>query len=130
MNVVGKTLSLHSKVNWPEPLASRPYNQDNTFFARMADIMDPGIDWVPSHGAGQILMARNSSVGMDDPEMGQVLWHLERFKIASYDDLPRDYLERATSEYDDFGIDPINDAEASKLERRIQRAVRGEAGVE
>ena len=75
-------------------------------------------------------MARNPSVGMDDPEMGQVLWHLERYKIASYDDLPRDYLERATAEHDDFGVDPINDTKASKLERRIQRALRGEPDVE
>jgi hypothetical protein len=125
MNVIGESLSLHSKVKWPEPLVRRPYNQDKTQFARMDDIMDPGVDWVPSHGAGQILMPQNSNVGMDDPELGQVLWHVEVYKIASYDDLPRDYLERARAEYDLFGVDPVNDPEPSRLERRIQRAVQG-----
>lgn len=121
MNVIGESLSLHSKVHWPEPLVRRPYNQDNTHFARLEDIMDASIDWVPSHGSGHILMPEMSSVGMNDPELGQVLWHLESYKIASYEDLPRDYLERATAEYDHFGVDPVNDTEESRLERRIKR---------
>ncbi|MFT7287339.1 MAG: hypothetical protein ACI87W_001452 [Halieaceae bacterium] len=129
MSVIGESLSLHSKVHWPEPLVRRPYNQDNTHFARLDDIMDTSIDWVPSHGAGQILMPKMASVGMENPELGQVLWHVEYYKISSYDDLPRDYLERATAEYDRFGVDPVNDTEASKLERRIGRAVSGETGA-
>jgi len=128
ISVIGESLSLHSKVNWPEPLVRRPYNQDNTYFARLDEIMDTSIDWVPSHGAGQILMPKMASVGMDSPELGQVLWHVEYYKIASYDDLPRDYLERATAEYDRFGVDPINDREASRLEGRIKRALGGETG--
>ena len=129
MNVIGESLTLHSKVNWPEPISRRPYNQDNTHFARLDDIMDTSIDWVPSHGAGHILMPRLSKLGMDDPQQGQVLWHLEKYKVASYDDLPRDYLERATAEFDNFGVDPINDTEESRLERRIRLAVSGETGA-
>jgi hypothetical protein len=127
MNVIGDSLSLHSKVHWPEPLVRRPYNQDKSFFARLSDIMDTGIDWVPSQGAGQILMPKMANVGMDDPALGQVIWHVEFYKIRSYDDLPPDYLERATAEYDDFGVDPINDSEPSRLERRIRRALQGTA---
>ena len=56
-----------------------------------------------------------------------MLWHLEKYKVASYDDLPRDYLERATAEFDNFGVDPINDKEESRLERRIRLAVSGES---
>ena len=122
MNVVGDTLSLHSKVHWPEPLVRRPYNQDNTYFARLEDIMDTSIDWVPAQGAGHILMPTMSRIGMDDPALGQVRWHLESYKIPSLEALPRDYLERARAEYDDFGVDPIDDTEASGLERRIRRA--------
>lgn len=122
MNVIGESLSLHSKVKWPEPLVRRPYNQDRSHFARLDDIMDTTTDWVPSHGAGQILMPKMPNVGMDDPELGQVLWHVEFYKVASYEDLPRDYLERATADYDQFGVDPINDTEESRLERRIKRA--------
>lgn len=123
MNVIGESLSLHSKVTWPEPLVRRPYNQDKTQFARLNDIMDTTGDWVPSNGAGQILMPQMASVGMDNPELGQVLWHVEFYKVASYEDLPQDYLERATAEYDQFGVDPISDSEESRLERRIKRAL-------
>lgn len=123
MNIIGESLSLHDKVTWPEPIQRRPYNQDNTHFARLDDILDTGIDWVPSHSAGHILMPRLPSIGMDDPAQGQVLWHLEKYKVASYDDLPRDYVERATSEYDNFGVDPVDDKEESRLERRIKRAI-------
>lgn len=122
MNVIGESLSLHSKVHWPEPLVRRPYNQDNTHFARLADIMDPSVDWVPSHGAGQILMPEMPNVGINDPELGQVLWHVEYYKVASFDDLPRDYLERATATYDNFSVDPVNDTGESRLERRLKRA--------
>ena len=58
-----------------------------------------------------------------------MLWHLEKYKVASYDDLPRDYLERATAEFDNFGVDPINDKEESRLARRIRRAVSEDIGA-
>lgn len=122
MNVIDESLSFHSKVNWPEPLVRRPYNQDNTHFVRMADIMNPNVDWVPSHGAGQILMPEMPNVGMDDPALGQVLWHVEYYKVRSFDDLPRDYLERAKANYDNFAIDPAGEPGESRLERRLKRA--------
>lgn len=122
MSVIGDTLSFHSKVKWPEPLVRRPYNQDNTHFARLSEVMDDSISWVPSHGAGQILMPEMPNVGMDDPELGQVLWHVEYYKVKSFDDLPPKYLERALAEYDNYAVDPINDTGESRLERRLKRA--------
>jgi hypothetical protein len=122
MNVIADSISFHSKVNWPEPLVRRPYNQDNTHFARLAELMDPDVDWVPSHGAGQILMPEMPNVGMDDPELGQVLWHVEYYKVPSLDDLPPKYLERAISEYDNYTVNPVNDTGESRLERRLKRA--------
>ncbi len=122
INVVGDSLAFHSKTRWPEPLVRRPYNQDNTHFARLSDVMDDSLDWVPSHGAGQILMPEMPNVGMDDPELGQVLWHVEYYKVQSLDDLPRDYVERARAEYPNFATDPVNDTGESRLERRLKRA--------
>lgn len=43
-------------------------------------------------------------------------------KVPSYDDLPKDYLERAMAEYDNFAVDPIDDTGESRLERRLKRA--------
>lgn len=122
INVVADSISFHSKVNWPEPLVRRPYNQDNTHFAKVSDLMNPDMTWVPSHGAGQILMPEMPNVGMTDPAMGQVLWHVEYYKVPSLDDLPEDYLRRAAAEYDTFAVDPINDTGESRLERRLKRA--------
>ena len=122
MNIIGDDLSFHSKVHWPELLVRRPYNQDNTHFARLSEVMDDEISWVPSHGAGQILMPEMPNVGMDDPNLGQVLWHVEYYKVLSFDDLPRAYLERAMAEYDNYTVDPINDTGDSRLERRLKRA--------
>ncbi|MBT6088356.1 MAG: DUF1838 family protein [Rhodospirillaceae bacterium] len=122
INVIADSVSFHSKVNWPEPLVRRPYNQNNTHFVRLADLMNPDMTWVPSHGAGQILMPEMPNVGMTDPAMGQVLWHVEYYKMPSLDGLPQDYLERATAEYDNFATDPIDDTGESRLERRLKRA--------
>ena len=121
-NIIGDSISFHSKVNWPEPLVRCPYNQDNTHFARLSELMDDSVSWVPSHGAGQILMPEMPNVGMNDPAHGKVLWHVEYYKVRSFDDLPRAYLERAMAEYDNYTVDPINDTGESRLERRLKRA--------
>lgn len=76
-NIIDDSISFHSKVNWTEPLVRRPYNQDNTHFARLSELMDDSVSWVFSHGAGQILMPEMPNVGMNDPTHGQVLWHVE-----------------------------------------------------
>jgi hypothetical protein len=122
LNVIADSISFKSKVNWPEPLVRRPYNQDNTHFARIAELMDPSIDPVPSHGAGQILMPEMPNVGMDNPDLGQVLWHVEYYKVRSFDHLPPKYLEQALAEYPNYAIDPKDDTGESRLERRLKRA--------
>ena len=122
MTLIGDTVSFHAKMHWPEPLVRRPYNQDNTFFAKLADLQDDTQDWIPSHGAGQILMPSMGNIGMIDPEMGQVIWHVEYYKVKSWDDLPEDYLTKAMAEHgEDFDVSPENDTEPSRLARNLAR---------
>lgn len=122
MNLIGDTVSFHAKMRWPEPLVRRPYNQDNTFFAKLNDLQDSEQSWVPAHGAGQILMPSMSNIGMKDPEKGQVIWHVEFYKVKSWDDLPEDYLAKAMAEHgEDFDVNPKNDTVPSKLAQNLAR---------
>ena len=122
MNLIGDTVSFHAKMRWPEPLVRNPYNQDNTFFAKLSDLQDPDQSWIPAHGAGQILMPSMASIGMNDPDLGQVIWHVEFYKIKSWDDLPADYLEKALAEHgEDFDVNPKGDTVPSKLAQNLAR---------
>jgi len=122
MDLIGGIVSFHAKMRWPEPLVRSPYNQDNTFFATLEDLQDSSKLWIPSHGAGQIMMPSMSNIGMGDPLLGQVLWHVEYYKIKSWDDLPADYLEKAMNEHgDEFDLSPENDTEPSKLASNLKR---------
>jgi len=122
MNRIDDTVSFHAKQRWPEPLVRNPYNQDNTFFTKLADLQDPEKTWIPAHGAGQILMPSMPSIGMDTPDLGQVIWHVEFYKIRSWDDLPSDYLTKALAEHgEDFDVNPINDTEPSKLAQNLAK---------
>lgn len=122
INLIGDTVSFHSKMRWPEPLVRRPYNRDSTFFAKLADIQDPAQSWIPAHGAGQILMPSMSNIGMNDPDLGQVIWHVEFYKVKSWDDLPEDYLTKALAEHgEDFDVNPKNDTTPSKLAQNLAR---------
>lgn len=122
MNLIGDTVSFHAKMRWPEPLVRRPYNQDNTFFAKLADLQDQEQSWIPAHGAGQILMPSMGNIGMNDPELGQVIWHVEFYKVKSWDDLPEDYLAKALAEHgEDFDVNPKNDTTPSKLAQNLAR---------
>ena len=121
ISVVEGTVSFHAKMKWPIQLIRNPYNQDNTHFAQLEDLQDTSISWVPSHGAGQIMMPSMSSIGMDDPEFGQVIWHVEYFKIKSWDELPKDYLDKALDEHGyEFDVSPENDVNPSKLAKRLK----------
>mgnify|MGYP006155906707 CR=1 FL=1 len=122
IKLVGDTVSFHSKMRWPEPLVRNPYNQDNTFFANLKDLQNISEPWIPSHGAGQILMPSMSSIGMNDPELGQVIWHVEFYKVKSLDDLPKAYLIKALQEHpDDFEVSPEGDISPSKLAKNLSR---------
>ncbi|MDG2243613.1 MAG: hypothetical protein P8L66_08960 [Rhodospirillaceae bacterium] len=122
MNLIGDTVSFHAKMRWPEPLVRNPYNQDNTFFAKLSDLQDPAKFWIPAHGAGQILMPSMANIGMKDPEQGQVIWHVEFYKVKSWDDLPADYLTKALGEHgEDFDVNPVNDKVPSKLAQNLAR---------
>lgn len=120
--VIDDVVSFKTKMRWPEPLVRSPYNQDNTFYASLADIMDSSKTWIPSHGAGHILMPSMPNVGMPDPELGQVIWHVEFYKVKSLDSLPADYVRQAMSDYgSEFELNPKNDQEPSKLTQNLQR---------
>ncbi len=122
MSVIDDVVSFKAKMHWPEPLVRSPYNQDNTFYASLADLTDPSKTWIPSHGAGHILMPSMPNVGMPDPALGQVIWHVEFYKVKSLDSLPEDYLAQAMSDYgDEFEVNPKNDTEPSKLTQNLQR---------
>lgn len=122
MNLIGDTVSFHAKMRWPEPLVRNPYNQDNTFFAKLSDLQDPEQSWIPAHGAGQILMPSMANIGMKDPDLGQVIWHVEFYKVKSWDDLPADYLAKALAEHgEDFDVNPVNDTVPSKLAQNLAR---------
>ncbi|NKB45312.1 MAG: DUF1838 domain-containing protein [Alphaproteobacteria bacterium] len=122
MNLIGDTVAFHAKMRWPEPLVRNPYNQDNTFFANISDLQDPEQSWIPAHGAGQILMPSMASIGMKDPDVGQVIWHVEFYKVKSWDDLPEDYLTKALAEHgEDFDVNPVNDTVPSKLAQNLAR---------
>ena len=122
MKLVGDTVTYHKKMFWPEPLVRRPYNQDQSFFVKIDDLQDESITSAPSHGAGQILMPSMPNIGMNEPEMGQVIWHVEFYKVRSWDDIPEDYLTKALSEYGEyFDVNPINDTEPSKLAKNLRR---------
>lgn len=122
MSLIGDTVSFHAKMRWPEPLVRNPYNQDNTFFTKLSDLQDPDQSWIPAHGAGQILMPSMASIGMKDPDVGQVIWHVEFYKVKSWDDLPPDYLEKALAEHgEDFDVNPVNDTVPSKLAQNLAR---------
>ena len=119
---IGDMVSFHAKMKWPEPLVRSPYNQDQSFFARMSALQDQSLTSAPAHGAGQILMPSMANIGMTDPEMGQVIWHVEFYKVNSWDDLPEDYLTKALDEHgEDFDVNPVNDTEASKLAQNLAR---------
>lgn len=122
MTAIGDTVSFQAKMSWPEPLVRRPYNQDNTFFASFADLADPEKSWIPSHGAGHILMPSMPNIGMNDPELGQVLWHVEFYKVESLNTLPDDYLDAAMADYGDaFEVNPKYDTTPSKLAQNLAR---------
>lgn len=122
MNLIGDTVSFHAKMRWPEPLVRKPYNQDNTFFAKLADLQNPDQSWIPAHGAGQILMPSMANIGMKDPDLGQVIWHVEFYKVKSWDDLPEDYLTKALTEHgEDFDVNPMNDTVPSKLAQNLAK---------
>ncbi len=122
MSLIGDTVSFHAKMRWPEPMVRRPYNQDNAFFAKLSDLQDESLSLTPSHGAGQILMPSMGNIGMTDPKMGQVIWHVEFYKVRSWDDLPEDYLTKALAEHgEDFDVSPENDTEPSRLARNLAR---------
>ena len=120
IRLIEDTVSFHAKVNWPKPLMRAPYNQDNTYFASFSDIADPEKTWIPSTGAGHIIMPSMPSIGMDDPELGQVLWHVEYYKVRSLKSVSPDYLEAAYADYGDyFEVNPKNDTMPSKLAKRL-----------
>ena len=122
MNLIGDTVSFHAKMRWPEPLVRNPYNQDNTFFVMLSDLQDPEQNWIPAHGAGQILMPSMPNIGMNDPDLGQVIWHVEFYKVKSWGDLPEDYLAKALAEHgEDFDVNPMNDTVPSKLAQNLAR---------
>ena len=122
INQIGGTVSFHNKMKWPTELLRNPYNQDNTHFAQLKDLQDMSMSWIPSHGAGQIMMPSMSSIGMDSPDLGQVIWHVEYYKIKTWDDLPQDYLDKALREHgDEFDINPINDTKPSKLAKNLRK---------
>ncbi len=122
MKLTGDTVTFHAKVYWPEPLVRRPYNQDQSFFAKLSDLQDESATSAPAHGSGHILMPSMPNIGMNDPEMGQVIWHVEFYKVKSWDDIPEDYLTKALAEYGEyFDVNPINDTEPSRLARNLAR---------
>ena len=121
-SVIDDVVSFKTKMHWPEPLVRAPYNQDNTFYASLADIQDASKNWIPSHGAGHILMPSMPNVGMADPDLGQVIWHVEFYKVKGLDSLPADYLKQAMTDYgSEFEVNPKNDTEPSKLTQNLQR---------
>jgi len=120
--LVDGMVSFKGKMHWPEPLVRAPYNQDNSFFASLDDLADDSKTWIPSHGAGHILMPSMPSVGMTKPELGQVIWHVEFYKIKSLDSLPEDYLSAAMSDHgSEFEVNPKSDTEPSKLTQNLKR---------
>jgi len=122
MNLIGDTVSFRSKMRWPEALVRSPYNQDNTFFANLKDLQNVSKPWIPSHGAGQILMPSMASIGMDNPEIGQVIWHVEFYKVNSLENLPEEYLAKAFKEHpEDFEVSPKGDVIPSKLAKNLDR---------
>lgn len=122
MKLIGDTVRYHAKVHWPEPLVRNPYNQDQAFFVKMADLQNESLTSAPAHGSGHILMPSMPNIGMNTPEMGQVLWHVEFYKVKSWDDIEPDYLEKALAEHgDEFDVNPVNDTEPSKLAQNLAR---------
>lgn len=122
MKLIGDTVRFHAKVFWPEPLVRRPYNQDQAFFAKLSDLQDDSVTAAPAHGSGHILMPSMPNIGMNEPEQGQVLWHVEFYKVNSMDDIPTDYMAKAMAEYGEyFDVNPINDTEPSKLAQNLAK---------
>ena len=122
MTLIGDTVSFHAKMHWPEPLVRNPYNQDQSFFVKLSDLQDEAVTSASAHGAGQILMPSMPNIGMSDPDIGQVIWHVEFYKVKSWDDLPEDYLPKALAEHgEDFDVNPENDTVPSKLAQNLAR---------
>ncbi len=122
MKLIGDTVCYHAKVYWPEPLVRRPYNQDQAFFVKLSDLQDESLTSAPAHGSGHILMPSMPNIGMNDPEQGQVIWHVEFYKVDSWDDIPEDYLTKALAEHgDEFDVNPINDTAPSKMAQNLAR---------
>lgn len=122
IRLIDGTVSFHAKVNWPKPLVRAPYNQDNTYFTSFSDTADPTKNWIPSTGAGHIIMPSMANIGMADPELGQILWHVEYYKVRSLESLSPDYLEAAYADYGDyFEVNPKNDSMPSKLAKRLEK---------
>jgi hypothetical protein len=122
MRLIDGTVAFHQKTIWPKALMRKPYNQDNTFYVSFADVADPEKPWIPTHGAGHILMPSMANIGMTDPSQGQVLWHVEYYKVRGLEHFQPDYLEAARQDYGDyFEVNPKYDTAPSKLGARLEK---------
>ena len=64
---------------------------------------------------------RSTAWTMLSPSQGQVLWHVEFYKVDSLDDVESDYLDAAYADYgDEFEVNPKFDEAPSKLGVRLK----------
>lgn len=122
IRLIDGTVSFWESVRTPTELARGPYSQDKSFYATFDDISNPDITSARTRGGAYILMPSFANIGMTDPSQGQVLWHVEFYKVDSLDDVESDYLEAAYATYGDaFEVNPKFDEAPSKLGARLKK---------
>lgn len=121
IRLIDGTVSFWETVRTPQALARGPYSQDKSFHASFEEIANPDITSAKTRGGAYILMPSFANIGMTDPSQGQVLWHVEFYKVDSLDDVEGDYLEAAYAAYgDQFEVNPKFDKAPSKLGVRLK----------
>lgn len=122
IRLIDGTVAFWETVRTPEELARGPYSQDKSFYASFDEIANPEITSARTRGGAYIVMPSFANIGMVDPSQGQVLWHVEFYKVDSLDDVESDYLEAAYADYGDaFETNPKFDKEPSKLGARLKK---------
>lgn len=98
-NVAAGTVWMHSDTVYPPGLPP-PRAQAQSMFAPLDQFNDPDVVRLPTVFSSTVTMPWLEWLEMGD-RPGHLLWHAAGAKLASLDELPADYRQRAEAEYPD-----------------------------
>ncbi len=122
IRLIDGTVTFWETAHRPKEIDIEPYSQDKSFYAPFDEIADPAITSARTRGGAYIIMPSFANLGMTDPSQGQVLWHVEFYKVDSMDDVESVYLDAAYADYGDkFETNPKYDDDLSRLGVRLKQ---------